>query len=416
MTASRRPRLTRVRHALVLPAVAALLAVSACGDDDKRGSSSDSANQTEGGGSVSAKKDEKPKPKFTLTPAVGTTGVAPASTVTLKVDRGTLTTVAVKSGNDVVDGTVGPDGKTWTSKGKLTFGATYAVTAATSEAATPASVGTFTTATPANSVRTSSALGDGKSYGIGMPIILKLSSAVRGDAQRAAYEKMLTVQSTPATTGAWGWVNSRELHFRPKTFWAAGSKVHVGVDSAGRSLGEGAWSRTDLTIDFTIGTAREMRVNSASKQMQVLEGGKTVRTIPVSLGKPKFPSSSGTMVVIDKRTEAMFDSSTYGLAVDAPDGYRTKVQYPIRLTWGGEFIHSAPWSVRDQGRRNVSHGCINVAPAHAKWLYDRVRTGDPVTVTNTEAKLKAGNGWTAWSVPYATWLQNSASGEVSTAR
>jgi lipoprotein-anchoring transpeptidase ErfK/SrfK len=157
-----------------------------------------------------------------------------------------------------------------------------------------------------------------------------------------------------------------------------------------------------------------VKVSSASKQMQVFEGGKLARTIPVSLGKAKFPSSSGTMVVIDKRPEAMFDSSTYGLAVDSPDGYRTKVQFPIRLTWGGEFIHSAPWSVKDQGKRNVSHGCINVAPANAKWLYDRVRVGDPVTVTHTERKLNPGNGWTAWSVDFSGWLESSATGEVST--
>lgn len=403
----------RARHRLVLPIVVALLAVTACGGDDSKNEGK-SGGTKEGGGSAS-KQDGPPAPKFTLTPAAGAGDVAPASTVTVAVDRGKLTTVGVKSANgDVLEGAIGADGKTWSSRGKLSFAASYTVTAATDEAPTPAAVGTFTTATPGTSVRTSSVLGDGKSYGIGMPIIFKLSSGVRSPAQRAAYEKMLTVKSTPPTSGAWGWVNSREIHFRPRTFWAAGSKVHVTVDSAGRALGDGMWSRTDMTVDFTIGSAREMKISSKTKQMQVFENGKVVRTIPVSLGKAKFPSSSGTMVVIDKRPEAMFDSSTYGLAVNAPDGYRTKVQFPIRLTWGGEFIHSAPWSVQDQGKRNVSHGCINVAPANAKWLYDRVVVGDPVTVTSTERKLNAGNGWTAWSVDFPGWLQTSAAGEVST--
>jgi lipoprotein-anchoring transpeptidase ErfK/SrfK len=406
----------RARNVWLVPAVAALLAVTACsgGDEKNEGKS----GVTEGGGKgVSAKSDGPPPPKFTLTPASGTAGIAPASTVTLDVDRGKLGAVSVRSAKgDVVEGAVGADGR-WVSKGKLSFGATYTVTAATDEITTPMSVGTFTTAAipgGSQSVRTTSILGDGKTYGIGMPIILKLSSAVRTPEQRAAYEKTLTVKSTPSTTGAWGWVNNRELHFRPRTFWTPGSKVHVAVDSAGRPLGGGKWSRTDITVDFKIGTAREVRVSSPGKRMQVLEGGKVVRTIPVSLGRPKFPSSSGTMVVIDKRPEAMFDSSTYGLAVDSPDGYRTKVQFPIRITWGGQFIHSAPWSVRDQGRRNVSHGCINVAPVHAKWLYDRVRVGDPVTVSGTEARLKAGDGWTAWSVSFDNWLSESATGAKTT--
>lgn len=403
------------------PVIVALLATTACGGGDSKdnGKGNNGGGKDGSGKGVSAKSAGPPPVKFTLNPAVGSTTVAPANPIALAVDRGKLTSVVVKSAKgDVVAGTIAPDGRSWASRGKLGFGAQYSVLATTDQDPAPQTVGTFNTVPvpgSATSVRVTSVLGDGKAYGIGMPIILKLSSAVRTPAQRSAFEKMLTVKSTPATSGAWGWVNSREVHFRPKTYWAGGSKVHVGLDSAGRPLGGGLWSRTDMTIDFKIGVSREIKVNSANKMMQVFEGGRVVRTAPVSLGRPKFPSSSGTMVVIDKRPEAMFDSSTYGLAVDSPDGYRTKVQYPIRLTWGGEFIHSAPWSVRDQGRRNVSHGCLNIAPAHALWLYNRVQVGDPVTVLNTEAKVKAGNGWTAWSVPFAGWLNQSASGEKSTA-
>jgi lipoprotein-anchoring transpeptidase ErfK/SrfK len=148
--------------------------------------------------------------------------------------------------------------------------------------------------------------------------------------------------------------------------------------------------------------------------MKVSENGSVVKSIPVSLGKPKFPSSSGTMVVIDKRREAMFDSSTYGLAVDSPDGYRTKVEYPMRLTWGGEFIHSAPWSVAQQGKENVSHGCINVAPDMAVWLYNRLQVGDPVTVKNTETTVQLGNGYSDWTLSFTDWLTHSKSGAVTT--
>jgi len=399
------------RSGWLVPVLVAILAVTGCSSGDDGGGKG-------GAKSSDAKKDEPPPAKITVTPAEGAAGVAPASPVVVNLDRGKLVTVAVKSEKgDVVAGTLAPDGQSWTSKGKLGFGSTYTVQATTDEESTPKAVGSFSTApapSGSNSIRTSSVIGDNKTYGIGMPVILKLSSAVRTPEQRAAFEKSVTVRSTPVTSGAWGWVNSREVHFRPKTYWAAGSKVHVTVDSAGRALGGGLWSRTDLTLDFKIGTQREIKVNSANKQMQVIEGGKLVRTIPVSLGRPKYPSSSGTMVIIDKRPEAMFDSSTYGLAVDSPDGYRTKVKYPMRITWGGEFLHQAEWSVADQGKRNVSHGCLNIGPANALWLYNRTQVGDPVTVSNTETKVKPGDGWTAWSVDFPTWLKQSAAGEQST--
>ncbi|HEV2086803.1 MAG TPA: Ig-like domain-containing protein [Cryptosporangiaceae bacterium] len=354
--------------------------------------------------------------KVTVSPAAGASRVAPATPVVVTVDNGRLTAVTVRSDDgDVVDGASDPTGRRWTSEGKLSFGATYVVQVTTDKGKPTTS--TFRTVPKPGaeeSVRTSSTLGDAKTYGIGMPIILRLSRSLENPAQRAAYERALKVRSEPATTGAWGWISGTEVHFRPSAYWAPGSRVRVEVDTAGRPIDD-VWGRTDITVDFKIGTARQLVVDSATKQMRVVEGGRVVRTIPVSLGKPKFPSSSGTMVLIDKRPTALFDSSTYGLAVDSPDGYRTKVQYAMRLTWGGEFIHAAPWSVADQGRRNVSHGCINVSTANAAWLFNRAQVGDPVTVKNTETTVQIGNGWSDWTVDFPTWLKRSATGEQQTA-
>jgi lipoprotein-anchoring transpeptidase ErfK/SrfK len=190
--------------------------------------------------------------------------------------------------------------------------------------------------------------------------------------------------------------------------------VHVTVDTAGRPLGDGLWGRSDLTVDFSIGIHRELRADANTHQMTVLEGGRVVRTMPVSLGRPKFPSSSGVMVIMTKERTALFDSSTYGLPVNSPDGYRTPVQYAMRLTWGGEFIHAAPWSVADQGVRNVSHGCINLSMPNSVWLFSRAVLGDPIVVRNTGTPVEVGNGWTDWTASFPSWLGRSATGEHKT--
>jgi lipoprotein-anchoring transpeptidase ErfK/SrfK len=52
----------------------------------------------------------------------------------------------------------------------------------------------------------------------------------------------------------------------------------------------------------------------------------------------------------------------------------------VRVTWGGVYVHSAPWSVAQQGNSNVSHGCINLSPDNAAWYYDTVNVGDPIIV------------------------------------
>jgi lipoprotein-anchoring transpeptidase ErfK/SrfK len=354
---------------------------------------------------------------LSMAPAPDAASVAPATPVAVSVDSGALGAVRVSSSNgDLVGGAVSADGMRWVSRGKLAFGATYTVTA-TLRGGAPQVLGHFSTAPPPGSgqtVHTSSVLGDHHVYGMAMPVILHLDQSLRSKEAKAAFENALTVTSVPPTVGAWGWVNDREVHFRTQTYWASGTKVHVGIDTAGRKLGD-LWGRTDLSLDFTVGIARLLHADAVSHTMTVTENGKLVRTIPVSMGKPTRPSSSGVLVAMDKRPSAIFDSSTFGLPITDPEGYRTTVQYVIRLTWGGEFIHSAYWSVRQQGRVNVSHGCINVSPANAIWLYNRIQMGDPVVVTRTGTPVAIGNGWSDWSVPFAAWAARSETGPHPTA-
>ncbi len=61
-------------------------------------------------------------------------------------------------------------------------------------------------------------------------------------------------------------------------------------------------------------------------------------------------------------------------------GYLIEGEYAIRVTSGGVYVHSAPWSVGSQGYENVSHGCINLSPDNAAWYFDTVRVGDPIIV------------------------------------
>jgi lipoprotein-anchoring transpeptidase ErfK/SrfK len=140
----------------------------------------------------------------------------------------------------------------------------------------------------------------------------------------------------------------------------------------------------------------------------VAEDDKVIRTIPVSLGKPSSPSSRGNMVIMTKHESEYFDSSTYGVPTNSPDGYRTKVYWTQRLTWDGQYIHAAPWSVADQGVRNVSHGCANISTANAEWLFHLTHIGDPVIIKGAEHPLEWANGWTDWNVSWEEYLSGSA--------
>ena len=56
----------------------------------------------------------------------------------------------------------------------------------------------------------------------------------------------------------------------------------------------------------------------------------------------------------------------------------------------------------------MSHGCVNVSPSNAQWLFDKTLIGDPVTVRGTGDKLSYGNGWTPWDLSWKEFIKGSA--------
>ena len=63
-------------------------------------------------------------------------------------------------------------------------------------------------------------------------------------------------------------------------------------------------------------------------------------------------------MIIEKFDEKRMNSETVGIVQNDPEAYDIDdVEYAMRVTYSGEFVHAAPWSVGSQGNANVSHGC-----------------------------------------------------------
>ena len=352
-------------------------------------------------------------PKVEVTgPVDGAADVPAAAELTYTVTGTQDVTVALAdAAGTAVAGALRADRSSWVPEAQLQYGTTYTatVTARKSDGSSAEAKSTFTTmAQPANLVDVHSFLGDDQTVGVAMPIIIDFGLQVSAE-RRPEIEKRLFVTSDPPQPGAWNWYltenSEREiLHYRPQEYWQAGTKVSVRIATGGLWWGVKDWyGRHDLNIHFTIGKANIMQVDNATKIMTVTQDGQEVKQIPVSLGKPSTPSSSGTMVVIDKHVDYTFDTRR-----EIENGYVVDVKYAMRLTWGGEFIHAAPWSVKAQGNRNVSHGCVNMSTENAQWLFDQTQVGDPITIKGTEVDLGWGNGWTDWDVPWEEYLKGSS--------
>jgi lipoprotein-anchoring transpeptidase ErfK/SrfK len=226
---------------------------------------------------------------------------------------------------------------------------------------------------------------------------------------KARIERHLTVTSRPAQAGAFHWINDREVHWRPASYWKPGTTVTVKADVGGVPAGNGIYGQLDREMTFTIGRAQVVKVNAASHRMQVFRGGRMINDFPITTGKPGHTTRSGTKVIMEKFPSRRMNSETVGIPVDSSDGYDLdNVKWAMRLTYSGEFIHAAPWSVGSQGSANVSHGCTGMSTANAKWLYDNTLIGDPIEYSGTDRPMTLTNGYGDWNLGFEDYRAGSA--------
>jgi lipoprotein-anchoring transpeptidase ErfK/SrfK len=294
---------------------------------------------------------------------------------------------------------------------QLAYGTRYRLTATATDAADGEAEASaaFTTVTPRALFTPSIGPLDGTVVGVGMPIRVFFDQPVPDDL-RAAVERNLEVTSSNPTDGAWSWLADTEVHFRPSEYWPANTEVTLDANLYGVEVADGVWGETDRTIGFSIGDRHVSVADAGAHTMKVYDGEQLVQTFPMSAGGPEFPSRNGAHVVTELNRDRVMDSSTYGVPVDSPNGYRTPVEYAVRLSDNGEFVHAAPWSVAQQGRENVSHGCINLSTERAAWFFDFSQPGDVVEIVNSAGPmLSAADGDIYdWAIPWEEWQAGSA--------
>ncbi|WP_305092874.1 L,D-transpeptidase [Prescottella sp. R16] len=215
----------------------------------------------------------------------------------------------------------------------------------------------------------------GEVVGVAQPIIIRFDEAI-GDRAVAERAIRVTAGDGPAVEGSFYWINDRQVRWKPHQFWPA--NIPVTVDAG------------DTRSTFSIGDALVTVADDVTKQITVTRNGDIVKTMPTSFGKPGYETPNGTYIVGEKFRDMYMDSSTYGVPIDSPEGYRTYVEYATRISYSGIFVHAAPWSVNDQGHRNVSHGCLNVSTEDGRWFYENAKKGDPVIVQNTAGGILNG--------------------------
>jgi lipoprotein-anchoring transpeptidase ErfK/SrfK len=348
---------------------------------------------------------------LTVSPADLAVDVPPNAAVTVRASSGTVRAVAlVDAKGDKVQMQAGPDGA-WATSELLHPSSVYTFTVAATgpDGMATSTRSTFTTLKPKVSA-TYTLIPSSGTVGVGMPVIVRFDSDVATKAQKAEVEKRVKVTTVPAQLGAWGWLDDRQLMWRPQNYWLAGTKVTVSTPLHGLQTGDNKWVTDDGGASFTVGPSMVSSVDMNAHTLTVRRNGAVIRTFPVSTGKPgpTTETRSGVKIIIERDAVMVMDSATVGIPKSDPNYYKITTNWNLRLTWTGEFIHSAPWSVSSQGSQNVSHGCTNMSPAAAEWMFTNSNVGDVVTFTGSSRVFKATDGIGVWVYDFAGWKARSA--------
>ncbi|MDG4857046.1 Ig-like domain-containing protein [Streptomyces sp. T-3] len=369
------------------------LALTACGGSGK------------GGAEMAADKDAKISVNLTGDNAKAGQPVK----VTLAEGKLKDITVSDTKGGKLA-GKISADGKSWTSDRAASPGTQYKVQVKDDQDRTAEQA--FTTEKAGTVNKLTLAPGKDTTVGVAQPLSIVFDNPVTN---KAAVEKQLKVSTSNNTEGSWGWIKDYSgkdrVDWRPKEYWKSGTKVKLDADLNGVDSGKGGgWFVRDYDTNFTIGKDQRFSVDLDSKQLKLVQDGRTVKSVPMSAGTPGGEKASwgGINVLMAKEGTIRMDSETVGLT--GSNAYDKMVDYSMRLTWSGMYAHAAPWNASYFGNTNHSSGCVGMSDADAKWVYDQAQIGDPFTTEGSGHKGNAelGNGYGEWNVSFDQWQAKSA--------
>ena len=385
------------RLAAGLVIVGALLAgVSACSNSEAGADGKKGANASDA--------------QVRISPSDGTGKARPDQGVAVTATGGRLDQVSVEQNGRQVLGDFTPDHTRWKTKWALKPGASYVVNASAKDAKGKAATATskFTTTKSAETFRIIDVTPrQGEAVGVGMPIIVTFDRAI---ANRDFVEKTLEVKSDKGDVGAWHWMSDQQVVYRTQKYWHPHQNVVFTAHLTGVRGIRGIYGTTDLTKSFKIGASNITVANGKTHGMSVTHDG-VVKKFPISMGMGttrEYTTTSGIHLTEEKSPVVTMESPHRKKG--DPGYYKEKVKLAVRITNLGEYVHQSVGEYSFLGKKNASHGCVRTSPTGAHYFYKIAQRGDVVDVTGTDRKLvnEQGNGWTFWTLSWATWLKGSA--------
>ena len=236
-------------------------------------------------------------------------------------------------------------------------------------------------------------------FGVGIPLVVEFSQAIT---KKAEVERALVVTSDKELgEGGWYWINSTKAVYRPRTWWPGNATITLNADLSGVE-GAAGWWGPKVAKSFKTAESIVLDVNLRKHTMQYIRNGKVAETFPISGGRAGFETASGIKLITTHEAPRRLYNP------DPKNGWDVMVDFAMRISDDGEFIHSAPWN-GSIGYANLSHGCINMTTSDAGWVFDHTDFGTPVKVTGSSVSAGTGNYLAGyWNYSWPEWKRGSA--------
>ncbi|MET1155169.1 Ig-like domain-containing protein [Arthrobacter sp.] len=331
--------------------------------------------------------------------------VNPATVPTITAKNASIKDVvlAPAKGGDPVAGELSADGSVWKATQRLDFLTKYdfSYTLVDSAGAETVKQQGFTTVLAPNQADGWMYPLDGQHVGIAQPLEFNFSEPVLN---KKKVEEAIKITTSAGQKGEFYWYSDTKARYRAAKYWEPNSTVTVDMKLFGVEFGNKMIGMNDEKITVNILDDRRAIVDNKTKTMKIYVGGKLAQTFPVTLGDANWPSSTGIHPIMDMHKSLPFNPRSIGLKPGDPDWYEPfNAKYASRLSNSGEFVHTAldPSAL---GVRNISHGCVGMSEAGARYFYETMRTGDIVDIRNTDGGfLDPTDGFGDWNVDWKTW-------------
>ncbi len=124
---------------------------------------------------------------------------------------------------------------------------------------------------------------------------------------------------------------------------------------------------------------KNIKIDLTKQKLYAYNKDLVEKEFTISTGKWKYPTPEGTYKILSKilKTEM---ARFYG--PDNPDNYDLKNVPNVMYFFRDYAIHGAYWHWKFGTR--VSHGCVNLKLADAKWLYEWAEVGTSVTIYSSK--------------------------------